>query len=248
MGAAAVFAVTYAVSFVGLALITVALVLGQLIGSFLADALGLGAAGRQPLTVWRASGLALALAAVAIGAIGHTEGLPVAALLLCTGGGVLSALQQAGNGQIIRVTGQPLAMSVINFAVASLGFGVVLLFTASGVIAHAMSNVPPWAWVGGVIAAFIGTIAGIAVRTLGVVRLMLGIVAGQSLAALVFDSVAPRPGHTIGALTIAGVALSCLAVIVASRRARPPIEQSPSTPEPLPNPQQLTESTDKEIQ
>jgi uncharacterized membrane protein YdcZ (DUF606 family) len=55
------------------------------------------------------------------------------------------------------------------------------------------------------------------VRTLGVLRLMLVSVAGQSAGALVIDLLAPVRGESVGVATVVGLVLTVVAVFVSGR-------------------------------
>ena len=67
-----------------------------------------------------------------------------------------------------------------------------------------------------------------AVQTLGVLRLGLATVAGQTTGALVIDLIAPAPGEAVTVATVLGVVLTMVAVAIsgrgpaARRRRRPP--------------------------
>src|SRR4051812_46289567 len=112
---------------VGIALLTVALVCGQAFGSIGADALGLSPAGRRRPTPARLLGVAFALGAVAIGALGSHRELHLGLLPLAVVAGVGLAIGQAGLGQVTQRTGEPLAAATVGFTLgAVLTIAVVL--------------------------------------------------------------------------------------------------------------------------
>src|SRR4051812_35410325 len=82
MGALFVIVAAIAAPKVGVALLTVALVCGQTLGSLVADAFGLSPAGRRGLSPARVVAVALALAAVGIGALGAERNLHLDILAL----------------------------------------------------------------------------------------------------------------------------------------------------------------------
>jgi transporter family-2 protein len=232
LGAVAVASVSYAAPLVGMALLTVALVLGQLLGALVADLLGLGPAGRKRVTALRVLGVVVALGAVAVGAIGRSGNLELGVLAIAMLGGAAASVQQAGNGQLTRLTGEPLAMALLNFVV---GFLVLTVVIASfgGASFHAVRQAMPWwAWVGGAVGTGIAVVLSVAVRRLGVLQMMLCVVAGQSVSALALDLAVPRAGHEVTAGAVVGVALACVAMAVAAEWRVPVHDVDPHHPEP----------------
>jgi transporter family-2 protein len=201
---------------VGVALLTVALVCGQVGGSLAADGAGLSPAGRRPPDLPRVGGVALAVAAVAISALGARGDLRLGLLALAVGAGAATSLQQAANGHLARRTGEPLAAGTINFAVGLSALVVVSLIATGGTAPHGWS-VPPLELVGGLLGATVATLSAVIVSHVGVLRLMLAITAGQTVGALLLDLVAPARGESVTAGTVAGVALALAAVAVSGR-------------------------------
>jgi transporter family-2 protein len=216
-GATAVATTTLAAPKIGVALLSLALVCGQVSGSLGADRVGLSPAGRQDVTASRVAGVALAVAAVVLSAAGaHTR--PQAGLIaLAVVAGVVMALQQAANGHLARATGEPIFASTVNFVV-----GVVALVTLAA-ITTGLSPAPGWSaapfpeYLGGLIGVAAATIMAIVVSRLGVLRLMLAVIAGQAAGGLGVDLVAPIRGEHVTAATVAGVALTFVAVVVTAR-------------------------------
>lgn len=219
LGAGAVYSTTLAAPILGIALMTVALVLGQLIGSLVTDALALGPAGRHLPSPRRLIGTFCALSGVVIGALGQEGRIQLALLLLLVLIGALVTVQQAGNAQLIQATKEPTAMGVLNFLTGSAMLVIVLALTPAGMTP--LAAVPAWGWIGGAIGAGVAVFGAVAARTLGVLKLFLGLVAGQSMAGLVLDLAAPRPGHSVTVAALTGVVLACAAVIIASWPANP---------------------------
>lgn len=218
-GAVFVFAGTYAVPLVGVALFTVAQVSGQTVGGLGTDAAGVGPGGRRSVTGARMLGAALAVAAVCLAQAGREVTLDMwwlAPAVVVIGAGL--ALQAALNGQINEVSRNPLSTGLVNFAV-----GTAALYVAASV-AVAIVGLPdldfpsePWLYVGGALGAMvvIGTMA--AVRVLGILRLGLAVLAGQLSGALVLDAVVTKSWPS--AWVTAGTALTAVAVVVAGRGA-----------------------------
>jgi transporter family-2 protein len=209
---------------IGVALFTVAVVAGQTVGALVVDNLGLGPAGRRPVTTLRVVGAALAVVAVLIsvsGRVGDVGGISGSAwflLLLPLVGGLATTWQQAMNGRV-AVVGSPGAATVINFVVGTAVL-VAVVAVASGLTGGL--SAPPsagpadvWLYLGGPMGIAFIWLAARLVRTLGVLLLGLGTVAGQILGALVIDLVAHHPltwQTVVGAvLTLVGVAVAALA-------------------------------------
>lgn len=220
LGACLVYVLTIGPPRVGVAVLTVALVGGQTLGSLVVDAAGLSPAGRRPLTRARVLGVALAAVAVTLAATGSSGDLDLPILGLAFATGVGTALQQAANGQLAQRSGEPLVAGAINFALG----GIVLLVFALSVTggeAPGGWSAPPWQFLGGVFGMAAVVTAAWAVASLGVLRLTLAVVAGQSAGALAFDLAAPAPGEAVTVATVLGVMLTLVAV-AASGRGREP--------------------------
>lgn len=207
------------VGVLGVATFIVAFVTGQSLGSVVIDRLGLGPGGVRLVTLPRAVGPVLTVAAVAIamsGGLGSPAQLALAVLPLLAGAG--SAWQQAVNGHVRAAAGDVLAATLVNFVVGTVvlaaALGVSVL--AEGLPAGAFPT-DPLLYTGGIIGiAFIALSAAV-VHRIGVLLLSLGMIAGQIVTALVLDAVTPGatpPGvatYVGAALTLVGVAVPLLA-------------------------------------
>jgi transporter family-2 protein len=216
VGASLVAVTTVAAPEVGVALVTVALVCGSTLGSLPVDAAGLGPAGRRAITAPRVAGVVLAVAATAISALGARGAFePVLlGLALLVGSGI--ALQTAANGQLARESGEPFLASTVNTCVALAALGVVAAISIATSPPGALPA-EPLLYVGGLCGAFVVVVGAAAVQTLGVLRLGLAVVAGQTLGALAIDLVAPAPGEQVTVATVAGVLLTLVAVWISGR-------------------------------
>jgi transporter family-2 protein len=218
-GAMVVAAAAIAAPKIGVALLSLALVCGQTSGSLVADRVGLSPAGRQHVTPTRLAGVALAVVAVALSALGGGTHPQAGLIAFAVVAGVAMSLQQAANGHLARATGEPIFASTVNFAV-----GVVAL-VAVAAIATGLS--PPHGWsgpvpeyLGGLIGATVATTMAVIVARMGVLRLMLAVIAGQAAGGLGVDLVAPVRGENVTVATLAGVVLTFVAVLVSSRRGQ----------------------------
>jgi transporter family-2 protein len=162
------------------------------------------------------AGVALAVLATAVSALGaHGEFEPVLlGLALAVGCG--QALQSAANGQLARESGEPFLASTVN---TSVGLVILAVVAAVSIAISAPDALPsnPLLYVGGLCGAFVVVVGAAAVQTLGVLRLGLAIVAGQTLGALAIDLIAPAAGEKVTAATVVGVLLTLVAVWVSGR-------------------------------
>jgi len=213
---------------IGVALLTVGLVAGQTTGGLIVDRAGLGPGGSHALTPPRVLGAALCLVAVGISVSG--EGARSASpllLLLVVVAGVLIALQQAFNGRIRATTGDAGVATLVNFVVGTTALlaGVVLGAVVSGFDVGDWPGPDQWyLYLGGPLgAAFVAT-AAVIVRRLGVLRLGLGLIAGQLVGALLLDLLLPVADQGVALRTFVGVGLTLVAVAV-SGQALPPLRR-----------------------
>ena len=198
------------------------MVCGSTTGSVAIDAAGLAPSGRLPVTGARIAGVLLAIAATVIGAIGARGALEPLLLGLALLGGAGMSMQSAANGRLGRATGEPFVASFTN---SSLGLAALAIVAAITLATHDVGALPanPALYLGGLLGAFVVVVSLTAVQTLGVLRLGLATVAGQTAGALVIDLAAPAPGEVVTAGTVIGVRAD-------ARRRR---GQRPRPPRPL---------------
>jgi len=218
-GAALVLVSAAAAPEVGVALLTVALVCGSTGGSLPVDAAGIGPAGRRPITPYRVAGVLLAIGATAIGALGARGHVEPLLLSLAFAAGLFMAVQAAANGQLARETGEPFVAALVNVTVGLVLLGSVALVAFATVSLDA-PPANPGLFVGGLLGGFVVVVSAAAVQTLGVLRLGLATVAGQTTGALVIDLIAPAPGEVVTAGTLIGVILTMAAVAISGRARR----------------------------
>jgi transporter family-2 protein len=212
---------------IGVALLFVAVVVGQVVGALGVDRAGMAPVGKRPITVARLVAVALALAAVAIGAVGAHGDPKLGLLVLAVVAGLGVAVQQAGLGHMTRAGGEPIASALVNFLVGTTALVVVTLIVTGGQAPNGWSA-PPEDWLGGLIGAAIAATLSKLVSLFGVLPVILGLVAGQTTGGLLIDLVEPSSGHTVGAQTVVSVVLTICAVAVSglagarAARARAP--------------------------
>jgi transporter family-2 protein len=232
IGALFVFAQSFTVGILGVALFTVATVTGQTVSGLLVDRLGIGPAGRKSVTGIRIVGCVLTIAAVAwavsprfIGTGGGTgSGAPPDAgpsalllpLLLPVLAGFLMSFQQAMNGTATVHYGTPIAATLVNFIA-----GGVVLWTAYAIkvaVAGPGNPLPGewWYYVGGPMGCVFIGLGALLVRSLGVLVTGLGMIAGQLLGSLALDVILPAPGTVVAPATVLGTILTLGAIILAT--------------------------------
>ncbi|GAA1946761.1 DMT family transporter [Agromyces allii] len=204
---------------IGVALFTVSIVAGQTVGGVVFDLIGLGPAGRRPLTAPRAIGALLALGAVTWTLSSEIGGAaPVLLVLLPFTAGFGSAWQQAVNGRVRVAASSALTSTLVNFTVGTAVLVVVMVVHSSSVGWPTSLPAEAWLYTGGLIGCIFIAVQAVVVRVIGVLVLALAGVAGQLTAALALDLLVPVGGQTVDVATIGGAALALVAVIVASTR------------------------------
>jgi transporter family-2 protein len=230
IGALFVFAQSFTVGILGVALFTVATVTGQTVSGLLVDRLGIGPAGRKPVTGIRIVGCLLTIAAVAWavsprfsggagGAGAASDGGPAGLLLpllLPVAAGFLMSFQQAMNGTATVHYGTPIAATLVNFVAGS-----VVLWTAYAIklaVVGAGNPLPMewWYYVGGPMGCVFIGLGALLVRSLGVLVTGLGMIAGQLLGSLALDVILPAPGTVVAPATVLGTILTLAAIILAT--------------------------------
>jgi transporter family-2 protein len=215
-GALLVSSSAHAVPRIGVALVSVCLVAGTTLGGLFTDLFGLGPSGRHPATRWRIIGTSVAIAAVAIGAVGdrHASIRPLLFILLIAGGAA-SAVQQGANGQLRVVAGDLIVASTVSFVGGS---AVLVAVTAAAGDFGSMSwPSTAWLYLGGPLGVVYIQIGAATVRVLGVLRFALGVVAGQLISSVVIDATWPEPGTTLRAATVVGAVITVAGVWLSGR-------------------------------
>ncbi|MDN5724434.1 MAG: DMT family transporter [Propionibacteriales bacterium] len=213
-GALLVLSQGLAVTLLGVALFTVAVVAGQTLSGLLIDRRGLGSMPGQRLTGHRIAGTGLAVVAVVLAMSANLDtDVPWWLLIMPFVAGLGIAFQQAVNGQV-RQLSSVAAASLGNFVV-----GTVVLSLAFGVhtvLAGPPKPLPsePWLYVGGAIGLLFIAVNAAIVKFTGVLLLGLTSLAGQLCASVVLDLVAAAPGHVLQPTTVIGAALTLVAVMI----------------------------------
>jgi transporter family-2 protein len=220
IGAGYVLSQGLVIGITGVALFTMSFIAGLTIGGLLLDLWGIGPAGHRPFTIPRTAGSLLAVGAVIIALAGQpTTAVSYFPLVLPAFFGLLVAWQQAANGRLAVVAQTPLTATFMNFMV---GTGVLLIALAIRAIVVGPSlalppSLPtePWLYVGGLSGVIFIAITALVVRSIGVLLLGLGSVAGQLVMALIIDVAFPSL-HTLAVATVVGTGLTLVAAIIAA--------------------------------
>lgn len=219
----AVFLITQSVvvPLVGVAVFSIGTVAGQTSGSLLVDRLGISASGVVRITANRVIASILAVVAVAIAIsdrLTSTSGA-LAFALFAVLAGALVAPQQAANGRVAVRAGSPYAGALVNFIGGFVLLSIALLVAlAIRVPIEDPWGAPLWAYTGGLLGLTFIAGAAWVVPILGVLVFSLLSVMGQLTGALLLDLLLPTPGTTVGWHLYAGVGLTFVAVLIASRR------------------------------
>ncbi len=226
IGALFVFAQSFTVGILGVALFTVATVTGQTVSGLLVDRLGLGPAGKKPITGIRIIGCVLTIASVAwavsprfTGSAAAGDGGPAGLLLpllLPVAAGFLMSFQQAMNGTATMHYGTPIAATLVNFVAGSLVLWAAL---AVKLLVAGPGNPLPgewWYYLGGPMGCVFIGLGALLVRSLGVLVTGLGMIAGQLLGSLALDVMLPAPGTVVVPATVLGTVMTLGAIILAT--------------------------------
>lgn len=223
-GATLVVVAAFTAPRLGVALLSVGIVAGQTGGGLLVDRLGVGPGGVHHLTAPRVVGAFICLVAVVVSVLGRGAGdASPLLLLLAVLAGLLISFQQALNGRVRRTTGDAAVATLVNFVVglAALVAAYALVGLSQGWTVQGWPDAAHWfLYTGGPLGATFVAVAAVVVRTLGVLRLGLAVIAGQLLGAVVLDLTLPAAAHGVAVATLVGVALTFVAVAITGRAVR----------------------------
>lgn len=214
---------TYAVPIIGVAAFLIATIGGQTVCALFVDRYGLGPAPAQALSVLRVLAAGLAVVGVAVAATSGESGASAALFPVLLGFlvGMGVAVQQAINGRVNKVSGSALATTWFNFVTGSttlVVIGIVPVLRSGW--PDTWSQVPWWAWWGGLIGVVFIALAAWAVQHSGVLLFGLTTITSQMLVALVLDFVNPATRDQVGLQMIIGVVITVVAAIAAALAAR----------------------------
>ena len=221
IGGVFVFAQSYAVPLVGVALFTIATVGGQTASAVAVDRVGVGPSGRVPISWLRLSAAALAPVGVLIAVGGRVSAtsvdvvLPAALALLAA---AFVSVQQGTNGRVTVAARQAMTTAWLNFGT---GTATLLLLTVPALAmgsfgAPVAVSAPWWAWFGGVCGIGVVSITAFTVRHLGVLLVILLMLAGQLATAVVLDWLNPATRGQITPIVVLGLLVTVAAAVLAA--------------------------------
>jgi transporter family-2 protein len=206
----------------GVAVFSVAIVAGQSISSLAVDRFGLGPTGHHPLTATRVVGALLTVGAVLVAVSNQfTRPSLLALAALPALAGIGTSWQQAVNGLVRKYAGAAFAAAFINFLAGTAALLVVFAVDLA-VRGWPAGSLPhqPWLYLGGILGIIFIAVSASVVRWTGVLLLSLGTIAGQLVTAAVIDFLAPGHAGGPGTATLAGIALTLVAVGIAALPSR----------------------------
>ncbi|OYN91347.1 DMT family transporter [Parenemella sanctibonifatiensis] len=219
-GATYILAQSMSVPLLGVAPFISAMVLGQVIGSMCLDAFGWLDLPRHPITTNRIIGAVVMVIAVLIVAWGKPLSVVAIALLaLGVVSGIALSVQMAATGRLNVVSQEGIGPSLVNFLI---GTAVLLVVSSVGVATGLVPfHTPPtdptsiWLYVGGFVGVVYIMAVALFVRRVGAFVLTLGIVAGQLLGSLLWDTLTGN----FNWLMLIGLPLAFAGMVIANFRA-----------------------------
>lgn len=205
------------VGIIGVSLFTVGIVAGQAVTGLIIDRIGYGPAGAVAVTVGRATGAALALVSVAVVLTGDLLAqTPWWILFMPFGVGVGIAYQQATNGRLGMLVGNPMTATLMNFIGGTAVLTIAALISVS--IAGPTNPWPtePWLYVGGVMGVAYIFVSAAVVHRIGVLLLGLASVVGQLAASVIIDAFFPASNPPAWWQSTLMVTLALAAVVTAT--------------------------------
>ena len=199
------------VATIGVAVFTVAVVIGQVVSSMVVDHLAVGPGASKPLTSTRVAGAAVGVIAVTV-AVSHKFTSPGALWLavLPLVAGLMMGWQQAVNGLVREASAHSVATILVNFTAGTVALALVNLVVRGGVPGGFPSGW--WLYLGGLLGIVGVGGAIVSVRFIGVLMVGLCGVCGQLIGAVLLDAVS---GHLV-LPTVIGVVLTLVSVGIAA--------------------------------
>ncbi|MGO1661485.1 MAG: DMT family transporter [Canibacter sp.] len=213
-GAFFVLTQSIAAGVLGLAVFTVGIVAGQVLGGLVMDLIGVGPAGKIGATLGRVLGTGLAIVAVVIEASGSTlSGSTLLMIVLPFAAGIGMSGQAAFNGLVRSVARSAIAATFVNFAV---GTAFLAIFAIISIIVNGWPTGwpvnPVWYVAGGLGCLFIAMQA-LLVHVVGVLMFSMANVAGQLVGSVLIELGLPL-GEAVTVSVIIGAVVALLAVMV----------------------------------
>ena len=206
----------------GLALFTVGVVAGQVLGGLVMDRLGVGPGGRVDPSPQRVVGMLLVIAAIVLSMLAQPSGSGSARVwlvLVPVAVGIATSFQFAVNGLLRAAAKSAITATFISFFAGTV---VLVIAAAASVAVHGWPTAwpsEPWYYVGGALGTIFIALSAMLVRTAGVLLLSMSNVAGQLLASVALEAGVPLAVGVTGGL-LAGASVALVAVFVAAIPSR----------------------------
>lgn len=136
-------------------------------------------------------------------------------MLIILFAGCLATTQAGVNHILSQYLKSNLLAALVSFIVGTIGiFIIVALLRIPIPESQMISKVPWWAWLGGLMGAFLVTATIYAVPKLGATTMFALFVAGQLIASVIFDhfGIIGYPHHPVSLIRILGIALIFIGV------------------------------------
>ncbi|HJG78986.1 MAG TPA: DMT family transporter [Brevibacterium senegalense] len=233
-GSTVVLAQALTVPLIGVSVLTMSFVCGQLLGAIVVDGTDLPPSGRTALSARRLVGTAVVLVGVVLVSVGgFSRGIPLWAPLVPLLAGAMTSVQSALNGRVRAASASSLTATTVNFLVGS-----VFLLGCSGLawlLGARVTGLPEfpgqsWLLMGGALGiVFIG-VTSATVSHLGVLLVSMTSLFGNLLSSVLVDLL--HPGAVITPLTVLAMVCVLSGVVIASwpRRGGGPPRRARITP------------------
>lgn len=233
-GSTVVLAQALTVPLIGVSILTMSFVCGQLLGALVVDSTSLPPGGRTAPSARRLIGTVVVLVGVVmVSAGGFSRGIPLWAPLVPLLAGTLTSVQSALNGRVRKSSGSSVTATGVNFVVGSI-FLLLCCVTVwvTGSRIDRLPQIPGEAWllVGGALGVVFIGVTSATVNHLGVLLVSMTSLFGNLASSLIVDLL--HPGATITSTTLAAMACVLVGVVIASwpRRQEPPRRASVTPP------------------
>ncbi|WP_312878469.1 DMT family transporter [Lentzea indica] len=198
------------VAIIGVAVFTVAVVIGQVVSSMVMDHLGFGPGESKPFTNTRVVGAVVGVIAVMVAVSDQfTSPGSLWLAMLPLAAGLMMGWQQAVNGLVREAAANSVATILVNFTAGTVTLTLVNLVARGGVPGRFPSDW--WLYLGGLLGIVGVGGAIVSVRFIGVLMVGLCGVCGQLIGAVLLDAVS---GH-LALPTVIGVVLTLVSVGIA---------------------------------
>lgn len=136
-------------------------------------------------------------------------------MLLVLISGIFATTQAGVNAILSSYLKSNLTAALISFFVGSIGlFIFIFAFRLYPTEEIAFSNIPWWAYLGGLLGAFLVTVTIFAVPRLGATTMFALFIAGQMLASIIYDhfGILGYPKHPVSLIRVLGVVMIFIGV------------------------------------